>query len=564
MLSTRSVLAVAALAAGALTGPAAAHAAVGWSAPPAVVAGPAVAASVAVASDATVLAATTPGVFAAPGGATSFGAPSPFTDRAIDSVDLETDDRGGRHLAWTAGGQGFAAHATAGGDFGPAAPLGRAAEVDVAASPSGAAVVVWRERVDRSSNRILVARRPAGGALGAAQELMAGAVASNVVAAVDDTGTAVAAWRQIAGRYTVRAAVASADAPFGPVTGVSQQPQGGTALAPGAAFAAPGVPVLAWSQVGEDAGVRASTLADGAWSAPQAIGDGGTIETSLASIPSGGVVAAFDGGENVVMNAAGPDGRFGAPTALGPAPGNVVAEAAVAVDDEGAAHIAWGRPDTGELLVASGRPGAVRALGQIDWVQPGGGAIDIAAGAAGSAVVSWLRTGDGMAVLTSVHRRGSTVDPPVGPRPALPSELAGTGDGSGTSGRAIPAALRLRLASRTVRLGRGTTLPVTLTARSALEATFIGRLTAPRSSRGPKLDRMTRLTRASLAAGRATTVRVKLAPAALRALRRAVGAGRAVRLALEVNVTDASGRRAQQTLRLTVRRQASSTSRLSM
>jgi hypothetical protein len=62
--------------------------------------------------------------------------------------------------------------------------------------------VVWRERVDRSSNRILVARRPVGGALGAPQELMAGAVASNVAAAVDDTGTAVAAWRQIAGRYT--------------------------------------------------------------------------------------------------------------------------------------------------------------------------------------------------------------------------------------------------------------------------------------------------------------------------------------------------------------------------
>jgi hypothetical protein len=49
-------------------------------------------------------------------------------------------------------------------------------------------------------------------------------------------------------------------------------------------------------------------------------------------------------------------------------------------------------------------------------------------------------------------------------------------------------------------------------------------------------------------------VRVKLGPTALRELRRAVGAGRLVRLALEVNVTDKSGRRAQQTLQLTVRR----------
>jgi hypothetical protein len=153
-----------------------------------------------------------------------------------------------------------------------------------------------------------------------------------------------------------------------------------------------------------------------------------------------------------------------------------------------------------------------------------------------------------------VHRRGSTVDPPVGSRPALPSELAGTGDGSGTSGAAIPRGLRLRLASRTVRLGRGTTLPVKLTARSALEATLMGRLTAPRSSRGPKLVRTTRLTRASLAAGRTTTVGVKLGPTALRELRRAVGAGRVVRLALDVNVTDTSGRRAQQTLGVTVRR----------
>ncbi len=48
MSSTRSVLAVAALTAGALAGPTSAQAAVGWSAPQAIAVGPAVSASVAV------------------------------------------------------------------------------------------------------------------------------------------------------------------------------------------------------------------------------------------------------------------------------------------------------------------------------------------------------------------------------------------------------------------------------------------------------------------------------------------------------------------------------------
>jgi hypothetical protein len=423
---------------------------------------------------------------------------------------LETDRAGTRFVGWTSAGNGFLSTAPAGGAFGPAEGLGRAAEVDVAVAPSGAAVVAWRVRESRSANRLLVARKPAGGPLGTPQEVVAGAVVSDVAAAVDDAGNAVVAFRQNVGRYVVRASLSSADGPFGAPATVSQQPEGGSAMLPGVAFSSTGVPVVLWSQSGTDAGTRAAALGpDGTGPVPRPSPARAASPTPSRPSPAAAPSRPSTAASRSSSPPRAPTGASARRSRSAP-PAATCRRDGGGVDAAGVAHVAWGRPDDGALLVAEGTPGGgFRTLGQVDWVQPGAGALDVAAGATGTAVVSWLRVAaDGQSVLASVHRRGSTVNPPVGPRPVPPADGPGPGSGRGGSGSTAtsPDAPKLRVASRTVKLSRSTTLPFKVTSDKAVTRRSSA-TSAPRARDGRRgLRATTRTARTNLRAGRATTV----------------------------------------------------------
>src|SRR5215212_1772716 len=108
-----------------------------------------------------------------------FGTPKPIPNPAsfLQRPELAMSANGDAVAAWASRTQVYAAIRRAGGDFGPAAPLGvavppAAIAPRVAIGPDGAAVVAWVDRPDeRGDGFVRAAYRPPGGSFSAPRTL---------------------------------------------------------------------------------------------------------------------------------------------------------------------------------------------------------------------------------------------------------------------------------------------------------------------------------------------------------------------------------------------------------
>jgi hypothetical protein len=182
-------------------------------------------------------------------------------------------------------------------------------DLTTAVSERGDAVVVWTEmNFERRDllTRIRVARRPAGGAFGAAQTLMSSdspGFSASVDAGVAADGTAIVLWSHTAGGPTSYHAIADA------------------------AIAAPGAPF--------GAGQRLTA----------SLGDG----LALAVATDGRALAAFGEGTRVRIAERPPGGAFGSAQTLGSGDGSRLA---VALGSGDQAFVAWGDPFNSDITYA--------------------------------------------------------------------------------------------------------------------------------------------------------------------------------------------------------------------
>jgi hypothetical protein len=215
----------------------------------------------------------------------------------------------------------------------------------VAARPGGAGIVA------QAGAGLWVATREPGGAWGAPAKLAP--EASRAAVAVADSGAAVVAWLEPAGktRFSVKAMRRAAGGGFSPATTLGAgrssdeySPQGSVRVA----IAADGEAIVVWTQPPPDKEtlrvpvLAAIAPAGGGFGAAQRIGEAlATSVPALDAEPGGRALVAFWTGEEVRVAERAPAGAFTAAATVARVRDPYVTNLAVAIGPSGAAVVGW-------------------------------------------------------------------------------------------------------------------------------------------------------------------------------------------------------------------------------
>lgn len=318
---------------------------------------------------------------------------------------------------WSDNTQAHLAIAPPGGAFGTPIDLPGTGvnSLAVAVSPDGTTTVAWRTKATSPGvvYEVLAAQVPKGGAaLGTPQVLETGKSGISYVAAAAgaDGAVAVSYGRQATVSRTKVAVKPAGAAAFEAPQAVSSDTK--SDIGSSIAFEKDGTIVAAWGN--PDAGqVALRRPGQTAFAAPVSLG-APAYSIDLEPTPQGVTAVAFAAGGDIRAAVQAADGSF-APVVVGPAPGNIPPQPAIAVDGAGAATV----------LYADSTDGAVRAtiLGgattTIGYGKPGGlTPVAVAAGGASQAFALWSDAGGG----TSQATYGDDAPAGGGPgtKPALP------------------------------------------------------------------------------------------------------------------------------------------------
>ncbi len=377
--------------------------------------------------------------FAAPASAAPFGE-LPFTPVAGIATCVRATGAPGELVRWTPGGLELLQAGPAGlAHAGSLSFDGRTAGCPRAAAQPGGAGVVAMPTTSGGRSGVWVALRDPGGSFGAPERLTArrGATIFDLAVAVSERGDAVVAWTEIeldarAARIGSRVRIARRLA--GGRLGAPQElaARRGAVVFPrvNVGIGVAGEAVAAWTS-GPDRSSSGLAEVDAAIAPPGgAFGAARRLGASelpgapaLAVAPDGRALAAFASGPGLRVAERAPGAGFGAATLV---PGAFAIEAAVALRAGGGAVVAWRGFGDDVSAVVRDRPGPFGPAVRIAGEPPGGFGVDSGVFAFTAAeppvdldagALRLALAGDGRAVLTWAaphsRRAGSSVAPLV-------------------------------------------------------------------------------------------------------------------------------------------------------
>ncbi len=291
-------------------------------------------------------------------------------------------------------------------------------DADVAMTPGGEAVAVWR-KFDVASGKYLIqaATRSPGGAFSGPIPISVSAAAAQpqgLRVAASPSGVAAVAWVQKdlgsaidPDQFSVLVSVRAAGGGFSAPTMVSTSPPSTEteAASPRLAIDAGGAVTVVWTyDDGTDSLIEGATMIPGSgFSVPLPLsepgGDAGS--PAIAAAANGSLVAAWtrsNGSENVVEAATGSaGGGFSSPSPLS-APGEDAGSPATAMSAAGEARVAWIRSNGSDYLVESATGFAAASFSApVKLSSLGISAFDpaLAVEPGGGAAVVWKRSNGG-------------------------------------------------------------------------------------------------------------------------------------------------------------------------
>jgi hypothetical protein len=275
------------------------------------------------------------------------------------------------------------------------APRASASSADVAMSPAGDVIAVWRR-----ARIVQAAIRPAGGTFSEHVDLtVAGEDSSKPQVAIAETGESIAVWEKPAGdgSWRVQAAVRPASGSFSAPVDLSVAGEDG--FDPQVAMDRAGAAVAVW-QSDNNRGVvvqAAARPAGGSFSAPVDVStEGRAFNPQVAIDEAGAAVAVWEieSDRGVVVQAAvrPAGGSFSAPVDVAVAGPNLFAAPQVAINRAGDAVAVWADSSGGNSIVrAAVRPAGGSFSAPVSVSEPGESALEpqVALDQAGDAVVVW-------------------------------------------------------------------------------------------------------------------------------------------------------------------------------